>query len=330
MIRRCSDRSEHFPEFIRFRRKLLERDIQRAHAQLKFRGGLSENIHGFVTHRVFKPAVFFSGKRIEKVIFDRGYATCLEAFVIALPFCNQAAPRRNAENRFTGTNQRMFAENFVQEFNRSALLIPCQGIGFVENEKDACRLCFETEQVIELDFGDRRIGRQHKECGVAFGQHLHRCLSIVLERRTDAGRVDEHRSVRQNACGIKQLDMFNAQMVLRVGLFGDETKQNFSDGVRRWGGIFLFSPVALEVHDDERGVSPDNKGRDCGQRNYSGGQEVGSEQRVDKCTLAALELAENGNLQAFLIEPLLQHAEATGEQRCGAESGFEHRIGSAE
>ena len=93
--------------------------------------------------------------------------------------------------------------------------------------------------------------------------------------------------------------------------------RSVSSGSRRLSGLTSTpNDRATPATDNAHLHRPIHQGHHpCrGERNDSGRQEVGAEQRVDKCTLAALELAENGNLQAFLIEPLLQRAEATEER----------------
>ena len=82
-------------------------------------------------------------------------------------------------------------------------------VHLVKDEKDACSPRFQATQVIELDFSDRRIGRQYKKRRVTFGQQLHGRFGVVLKRRADAGGIDDHRAVGKNAGGIKQLDPLN-------------------------------------------------------------------------------------------------------------------------
>ena len=254
----------------------------------------------------------------------------LQCLIIAAPLGVQAVTRRDAENPSIGIEEGLFRQDLLQELDDTALFVGPQIVRLVEDEEDARRFRFQAAQVFKLDFGDRRIGRDHEEGRIAFREYLQGRFRIVPQCRPDAGGVDDHRPVGKDVSRIKQVDSLDAKPVFRIGLLGDETKQDVADFVGRVNGKLLVWRFAPEVNDDERLATPGNEGGDSGQRNDPGRQDIGAEQRVDERALTALELAENGELQAFMLLSATQHAQSGEEQRFRPDGSFERRLDAAE
>ena len=81
------------------------------------------------------------------------------------------------------------------------------------------------------------------------------------QRRTDTRGVDDDRPIRKDVSWIKQIDPLDTEAVFRIGLLGDETKQDVADFVGRVNGKLLARRFALEVNDDEWLATP---GNECG------------------------------------------------------------------
>jgi hypothetical protein len=139
-----------------------------------------------------------------------------------------------------------------------------------------------------------RISRQDEKRGVAFGQHRECGIGVVLKRRADAGRIDEHGAFCKHWCRVEKLDAFDTEMIPGVGLFGNELKQKISDLVRIVSPNTFRGPTVLEVDADERFPAPGNESRDSGQRDNASWQERGAEESIDESAFPTLELAQYG------------------------------------
>ena len=106
------------------------------------------------------------------MIFECGDAAVLQCLIIAAPLGVQAVTRRNAENPPIGIDEGLFRQDFLQELDDTPLFVGLQIVRLVEDEKDARRFRLQAAQVFELDFGNRRIGRDHEEGGVGFWEDL--------------------------------------------------------------------------------------------------------------------------------------------------------------
>jgi hypothetical protein len=160
-------------------------------------------------------------------------------------------------------------------------------------------------QVIELDFRDRRIDRNDEE-HCTLGKHLQGRLGVVLVRGTDAGRVDQHRTACENLCGVEEFDSVDPEAVFRIGFLGDETEEKVPNRIGLMRRALLERSTVFEPHANERLRAPRDKGGDRRQRDDRHRQNRHTKKRVEKGALPALELPENGQLQAFMFQALTQ------------------------
>jgi hypothetical protein len=152
----------------------------------------------------------------------------------------------------------------------------------------------------------------------------------VPQRRADPGRVDDEGAVAQDSGGIEEVGARDAKPVFRICLLGDKAKENAANLVSRLSMKFLAWPAAGEADDDQRLATPGDERGDSGQRNDAGRQDGRAKECIDERALAALELAENGNLQALVRKAAMQGAQPSDERRLHTECGFKRRLNAAE
>ena len=110
---------------------------------------------------------------------------------------------------------------------------------------------------------------------------------------------------------------------LRIGLLRDEPEEKVSNFVRLGSRRLLGRPVILEMDAHQRLRAPRDEDGDRGQR-YDGGRQHGSpEEGINDRALSALELSQNCELQALMLDAICQGHKPCNEQGLAPQAELE-------
>lgn len=210
------------------------------------------------------------------------------------------------EDRQRGVGHAGAVQCLLQESQRVSLFLSAEMVDLVQHEEKPDHMSPDLGEIRGLRLRDRRIGGDHEHGRVALGQDPQCRVGVMLERRSDAGRVDQDDAIAQNVGRYEAINAGDAAAVHRIALFRDQFVQSALNG-RRVGGTKLLGRTVVLIGDaDQRRRRPRDECRYRGGRNHRRWQQRRAEQRVDEGALAAFELPQDRQLEPAVTQPLAQ------------------------
>ena len=189
-------------------------------------------------------------------------------------------------------------------------------VDLVEHEGEVRDVPQDRRQELRFRLRHRRIDRHDEQRNVALRQETEGRFGVVPQRRTDARRIDQYDPLAQHGCRQEHLHHGDIEPIVAIGLLGHEAMEVLLEVGGTRGREFLDRPpIAAKRDRDPRSGSRLHVGRNCRHRHDCGGQQRFAQKGVQHGALAALELAENGNVQTLLAEPPPQVGEPLAQAR---------------
>ena len=209
LLKGCGARFEN----LRLAAQLRLGGQQGAIFEFRLKQHVADEIGGSGAQRDIENAALFLRQGAGECPFQSRQTRRLQRLRVAVELGAQP-PTGGDEKNAVGRRDPVFLQHGLQETRRRGLLGFVEKIGLVEHEQQAWDQRADFSEIGDLDLGDGRIGGQHEDRGVAFGQRRLGGGGVVAVRGADAGRVDQDDALFKQSGGNFERDAGDAALVV--------------------------------------------------------------------------------------------------------------------